>query len=238
MSDSLTKILFTDIETVSLKRGYADLTDAEKSLWADQCKQSYIERNYASPPEPSVAELSLLYRNRASIHSEFGRIIVIGVGFIVFDGNEPTLRVKTIYGDDEKSLLQQFNTISATFPTFCAHNGKKFDYPYLARRMLINGMKVPPVLDTRNKKPWEINHLDTQELWRFGDMVFPSLELMAYCLQVPLKKTIQGNEIGDVYFKGGIKRIADYCASDVVALANVYVKTQNPALTINKVQIV
>ena len=102
----------------------------------------------------------------------------------------------------------------------------------------MNGMKVPPALDTRNQKPWEIKHLDTQEMWRFGDMVFPSLELLSYSLGVPLKKSIEGNEIGDVYRNGGIKQIADYCAEDIVALANVYVRLQDPTLTINKVQIV
>ena len=236
--NNLTSILFVDLETASQKAQYADLDEMGKKLWADQCRQSYVERDYKTPANLSLADLRDLYTGRASLHAEFGQIICIGVGYFHFDTpNEPTLRVKTLTGD-EKSMLSTFNKITEKFPTFCAHNGKKFDYPYLARRMLMNGMKVPPALDTRNQKPWEIKHLDTQEMWRFGDMVFPSLELLSYSLGVPLKKSIEGNEIGDVYRNGGIKQIADYCAEDIVALANVYVRLQDPTLTINNVQIV
>jgi hypothetical protein len=236
MSDYLKRILFTDIETVSQHATYEALDATGKKLWDDQCKQSYVERNWVNPYSLSVAEAALLYYNRAAIHAEFGKIVCIGVGYLTFaDDGEPTLRVKSITGDNEVSLLTQFNAISSKFPILCAHNGKKFDFPYLARRMLVNGMKVPPLLDTRDKKPWEIEHIDTQELWRFGDMAYPSLELLAHSLGVQFKKSLEGNQIGDVYRKGGIKEIADYCASDVVALARVFAKLKNPALNISNV---
>jgi DNA polymerase elongation subunit (family B) len=241
MSDYLKKILFVDIETVSQYAAYDDMPKEKKDLWISQCKQSYLDRNWIDPNGPlTTTDIETLYRNRAAIHAEFGKIICAGVGFLSFaDDGEPTLRVKTITeGAGEGVLLTAFATIAEKFPVFCAHNGKKFDFPYLARRMLINGMKVLPSLDTRDKKPWEIEHIDTQEMWRFGDMAYPSLELLASVLGIPFKKELEGNEIGDVYRRGDVKRIADYCAGDVVALARTFVKLKNPALNIKNVQIV
>jgi hypothetical protein len=236
MIDALNGILFTDIETVSQKATYAELDDMGKQLWEDQCVQSYTDRNHLVRPELTDEVLSKLYVNKAGIHAEFGQIICIGVGYFHFDTtDEPILRVKTITGD-EKSQLIEFNEIAKKFQKFCAHNGKKFDYPYLARRMLLNGIIVPESLDTRNKKPWEINNIDTQDMWRFGDMVYPSLEMLNYVFGVPFKKSIDGNEIGPVFRSGGIKQIADYCADDIVALANIYVRLLNPILKITKVQ--
>ena len=44
----------------------------------------------------------------------------------------------------------------------------------------MNGLKLPKILDIAGKKPWEVNHLDTMELWRFGDYKnYTSIKLLS-----------------------------------------------------------
>jgi hypothetical protein len=114
-----------------------------------------------------------------------------------------------------------------SFQFLCAHNGKEFDYPYMIRRMLINGVEVPPILDLAGKKPWEVNHLDTMELWKFGDFKnYTSLELLAAVFDIPTPKDdIHGSEVGSVYWKDGdLQRIVTYCQKDVLTIVNLFLR--------------
>jgi 3'-5' exonuclease len=91
--------------------------------------------------------------NRAGIYAEFGKIIVISVGY--FNGSE--FRLKSFYGDDEKILLEEFATLlnrhyNNADDVLCAHNGKEFDFPFIARRMIINGIELPFILQLAGKK--------------------------------------------------------------------------------------
>ncbi len=107
----------------------------------------------------------------------------------------------------------------------CAHNGKEFDFPYMARRMLINGIKLPAILDTAGKKPWEVNHLDTMELWKFGDYKnYTSLELLAAVFNIPTPKDdIDGSQVWEVYWKEkDLSRIVTYCCKDVLTVAQIF----------------
>lgn len=109
----------------------------------------------------------------------------------------------------------------------CAHNGKEFDYPYIIRRMLINGISLPAMLNLSGKKPWEILHQDTLDLWKFGDYKhYTSLELLAYIFGVNSPKDdIDGSMVAEVYYKEkNLKRIVEYCNKDVITLAQLYLK--------------
>ena len=119
----------------------------------------------------------------------------------------------------------------------CAHNGKEFDFPFIARRMIINGIKLPYKLDLFGKKPWEIPHLDTLELWKFGDYKhFTSLKLLTKILNIPSPKTdIDGSQVRDVYYlEKDITRIVEYCERDVVAVAQIVLRLRNEALLLNE----
>jgi uncharacterized protein YprB with RNaseH-like and TPR domain len=109
----------------------------------------------------------------------------------------------------------------------CAHNGKEFDYPYLIRRILINGLEVPSILNLSGKKPWEVNHIDTMELWKFGDYKhYTSLELLATVFGISSPKDdINGSDVGRVYWQeNDLQRIVKYCQKDVVTIVNLLLR--------------
>ena len=218
----LRNILFLDIETVSSTDDYSSLDPRIREQW--DRKAGFLSNEEALSTDE-------LYFKRAGIYAEFGKIITIGVGY--FHRNEEeeiSLRIKSISGHDEKELLQQFIELLTHFEDdlkLCAHNGKEFDFPYLCRRILINGFPLPSVLDLSGKKPWEVNHLDTMNMWKFGDWKsYTSLDLMAAVLGIESSKDdIDGSMVNHVYYReDGLERIAEYCRRDVAVTARVYLK--------------
>ena len=175
---------------------------------------------------------------RAGIYAEFGKIICISCGVLQVAEGQKKIILKSFYGDDEKLLLHQFsemlNKWSAGEQKFlCAHNGKEFDFPYLCRRMIINNLPIPTLLNIAGKKPWEVSHLDTLELWKFGDFKsFTSLNLLAYTLGVPTPKDdIDGSMVWAVYWKEkNLERIVTYCQKDVVTVAQIYLRMNGEPL--------
>lgn len=215
------RVLFIDVETVPVVPAYDDLPAELKPFW--DRKSAQISRDESTPDEMF---------ERAGIYSEFGKIITISAGVLTRAGEGRGLRVKSFYGDNEKELLMEFAGMVNSFSKgkealLCAHNGKEFDFPFIARRMLINGMAVPPILDNAGKKPWEINLLDTMELWKFGDYKhYTSLALICTLLGIPTPKDdIDGSQVAGVYYnENDIKRIALYCEKDVVALTRLFLR--------------
>ncbi|SDE65939.1 3'-5' exonuclease [Riemerella columbipharyngis] len=218
------RILFLDIETVPMAENWEELSDTEKKLWDKKTKNQRKE-------EFSEAEF---YTQRAGVMAEFGKIICISVGMIESNGR---LKIKSFAGDNEYQLLHDFGAIfnSSRLQNvlICAHNGKEFDFPWIARRFLINGMMPPVPFQMFGKKPWEIPHIDTMELWKFGDYKsFISLELMAHLFGVPTPKDdIDGSMVAKVYYKDrDIARITAYCEKDVLTLANIFRKLRQEDL--------
>lgn len=207
------KILFLDIETVPMVEKYDLLPEKFRKLWDRKCE--FLKTNEADTPDA-------LFK-RAGIYSEFGKIVCISSG--LFSNDE--FRIKSYFGDDEKALLNEFAELLNKYyyrkeHLLCAHNGKEFDYPYIARRMLINGIKLPNILNMAGKKPWDVPHLDTLELWKFGDFKsYTSLDLLTAVFGIPTpKEDIDGSMVGDVYYKDrDISRIVEYCQRDTLAVA-------------------
>jgi len=217
-------ILFLDIETVPAHPDYTSLDQRMSKLWDKKCER--IRQNETDTPES-------LY-GRAGIYAEFGKVICISVGSIRKD----EFRIKSYAGDDEPTLLAGFaGLLTAHFNRqehmLCAHNGKEFDFPFMARRMLVNGIKVPSILDLAGKKPWEVNHLDTMELWKFGDFKnYTSLELLAAIFDIPTPKDdIDGSMVGEVYWHDHeLKRIVSYCCKDVLTVAQIFRRYRGESL--------
>jgi 3'-5' exonuclease len=162
---SVHNILFLDIETVSQYSTYDEVPDDWKELWNRKAEYLIKDKQADNP--------STIY-SRAAIYAEFGRIICISCGIISGRTAEKKLLLKSFAGDDEEFLLRQFCDMLNKWATdnnkfLCAHNGKEFDFPYLCRRLVIRGLPIPPILNTAGKKPWETQHLDTMELWKFGE---------------------------------------------------------------------
>ncbi|MDT8400229.1 MAG: 3'-5' exonuclease [Bacteroidales bacterium] len=224
---NLSRILFLDIETVPMVSSFDELSPSFRFLW--EKKSAYFRKE-----DEGASDVF----DRAGIYAEFGKIICISLGIISGPEDKMSLRLKSLYGHNEKNLLEDFSLMINSFSSnkealLCAHNGKEFDYPYIARRMIINGLKIPAILDNAGKKPWEIHLLDTMELWKFGDYKnYTSLELLAGLMGVPTPKDdIDGSMVAGVYYKEkDIIRIARYCEKDVVALTQVFLKFRNSQL--------
>jgi predicted PolB exonuclease-like 3'-5' exonuclease len=216
-------ILFLDIETVSQYATFAELPEEWAALWRLKAENMLRDKPAATPEE--------VY-GRAAIYAEFGKIICISCGVLSGPPADRKLLLKSFAGDDEKELLLNFYELlhrwgSENQKYLCAHNGKDFDFPYLCRRMIIHGIKLPSVLNLSGKKPWEVPHLDTMELWKFGEYKsFISLNLLAHTLGIPTPKDdIDGSQVGEVYWSHrDLPRIVTYCQKDVVTVAQVYLR--------------
>ncbi|MEP2773012.1 MAG: 3'-5' exonuclease [Fulvivirga sp.] len=220
----LKNILFLDVETVAGSDDFEVLDERLKNQWAR--KASFLKREEGTTD-------AMLYEDRAGIYAEFGKIVVISLGFFHEEDDELHFRVTSLYDHDEAALLEKFKGILEKMDEdikLCAHNGREFDFPYLSRRMLINNIKLPSALDLSGKKPWEINHLDTMDMWKFGDWKhYTSLELLATLFGIESSKTdMDGSMVNEVYYQeGNLKKIADYCTDDVIVTANLYCKLKS-----------
>jgi len=229
---SLNSILFLDIETASQHNSFDEMPEEWKELW--QAKAAVLQKYHAD------ISAELLY-NRAGIYAEFGKIICISCGYLKGLNGGKTLTLKSFCNDNEKELLQEFCEMLESWTRnsdrfLCAHNGKEFDFPYLARRMTINGMKLPACLQVAGKRPWELPFLDTMELWKFGDYKsFTSLNLLAHTLGIPSPKDdMDGSMVSQMYWgaktpeekRSNMRRIVEYCQKDVITVAQVYLRLQ------------
>lgn len=218
----LEKILFLDIETVPFESNFEDLDSTFQKLWEE--KTQWQRKEEFTP--------SKYYKLKAGVMAEFAKVICISIGYLFTEKGEQYFRIKSFYGDDEFILLEKFiDLLNKKFKTnshlLCAHNGKEFDFPFLSRRILINGLKLPKLLDIAGKKPWEVNHLDTMELWRFGDHKnYTSIKLLAALFGIPTPKDdIDGSQVARVYWEeNDLERIKTYCQKDTLTVAQLLLK--------------
>lgn len=240
-------ILFLDIETAPGTQDYEEMSDEMQELWA--IKSRSILRK--TEEELEFDEIAETYNTRAGIYSEFGKIICISVGFLTRQpgSNEPILRLKSFSNHMEASLLEDFSELlnkhfnNPEKFAICGHNIKEFDIPYICRRMLVNQLPLPRMLDIAGKKPWETKHLlDTLELWKFGDVKnYTSLRLLAAVFGFPSPKDdISGSDVARVYWEDrDLDRIASYCEKDVMATVQLFLKMKRaPILRDDQVFIV
>lgn len=229
----LENILFLDIETVPEFESFEELNEERKALW--EHKTQYKRQDEFTAEE---------FYDHAGIWAEFGKIVCISVGFFSFRGAKREFRITTFFGEEIKILKDFKNLLDTHFNRpehlLCAHNGKEFDFPYIARRMLIHGISLPGKLDLFGKKPWEVPHLDTLELWKFGDYKhYTSLKLLTNVLGIPSPKDdIDGSQVRNVFYNDkDISRICAYCEKDVVAVAQIILKLRQEKL-LNETEIV
>ncbi|NRR91535.1 3'-5' exonuclease [Winogradskyella undariae] len=223
---NLENILFLDIETVPETENFSDLDNAKQDLW--NAKSRYQRKEEFSAEE---------FYDRAGIWAEFGKIVCISVGYFNIEEEIRSFRVTSFYGDEIKILNDFKNLLNTHFNSdkylLCAHNGKEFDFPYIARRMIIHHIELPEKLNLFGKKPWEVPHLDTLELWKFGDFkTYTSLKLLTNVLGIPSPKDdIDGSEVYHVYYKTKeINRIVVYCEKDTIAVAQIFLRLRGDKL--------
>ena len=223
---NLENILFLDIETVPETQNFSDLDKAKQTLW--DLKSQYQRKEDYTAEE---------FYERAGIWAEFGKIICISVGYFNIQGDIRKLRVTSFHGN-EVSILKDFKNLlishfSQAKHLLCAHNGKEFDFPYIARRMIIHKIELPYKLNLFGQKPWDVPQLDTLELWKFGDYKnYTSLKLLTHVLGIPSpKEDIDGSEVYRVFYEeNDIDRIINYCEKDTIAVAQIFLRLRGNAL--------
>ena len=226
---NLENVLFLDIETVPEVENFQDLDSIKQELWENKSK--YQRRDEFTAEE---------FYERAGIWAEFGKIICISVGYFKNLNDTRSFRVTSFYGEEEK-LLKDFKNLLITHFSqakhlLCAHNGKEFDFPFIARRMIIHNIELPYKLNLFGKKPWEVPHLDTLELWKFGDYKnYTSLKLLTNVLGIPSpKEDIDGSQVFKVFYQNNdIDRIIEYCEKDTIAVAQILLRLRGNELLHN-----
>ncbi|WP_397364282.1 3'-5' exonuclease [Olleya sp. R77988] len=223
---NLENILFLDIETVPETENFSELDKTTQELW--EAKSRYQRKEEFSAEQ---------FYDRAGIWAEFGKIICISVGYFTNQGTTRLFRTTSFYGEERKLLVEFKNLLISHFSQakhlLCAHNGKEFDFPYIARRMIIHNIELPYKLNLFGKKPWEVPHLDTLELWKFGDYkTYTSLKLMTHVLGIPSPKDdIDGSEVYRVYYEDNdIDRIITYCEKDTIAVAQIFLRLRGDSI--------
>ncbi len=224
----LDKILFLDIETVPEVYHYTDLEEETTKLF-DSKNARYLTENKTKED---------VYNEKAGIYAEFGKIVCISVGFVHHSATGRSIRMTSFAHDDEETLLRQFvrlleNNYNSPKHVLCGHNSKEFDIPFICRRLLIHGIGLPNVLNLAGKKPWEIQHLDTMELWKFGDYkAYTSLALLCHVFKIPTPKDdISGADVARVYYEEqDLNRIRIYCEKDVIALIQLFLRMNGEPL--------
>tara|TARA_R110000787_G_scaffold6697_5_gene23266 strand:- start:634 stop:1350 length:717 start_codon:yes stop_codon:yes gene_type:complete len=227
LKTKIKNVLFLDIETVPQEEFWTDVSETTQQLFAKKTAYQRKEENTAED-----------FYERAGIWAEFGKIICISVAYFTENDTKRNLRVTSFYGDDEKQVLLDFKELLDThfnkaFHVLCAHNGKEFDFPYIARRMIVHQIELPSKLNLFGKKPWEVPHIDTMELWKFGDYKhYSSLQLLTSILGIPSPKDdIDGSEVASVYYKDkDLERIVNYCEKDTIAVAQLLIRFNNEKL--------
>lgn len=223
----LKNALFLDIETVPSVESFSKLNERQKKLW--EARSSHFRKEGEDASD---------VWSRAGLYAEFGKIICISAGIFSSLAEPRRFRIKSFYGDDEIKIIRDFAELIRNFRKgqdlrLCAHNGKEFDFPFIARRTIILGEPLPAVLNIAGKKPWELNFVDTLELWKFGEFRnFTSLALLAEILGVSNPKDdLDGSQVAQVYYgEKNLDRIARYCEKDVLALAQVLLRLRSEKL--------
>lgn len=232
-------LLFIDIETVPQHSSHNELSEPARIMWGE--KHNTLRAENESSEDG--------YLKRAGVYAEYAKIICISLGYFHFDkeSGKRTLRLKSFYNHDEKKLLQEFvDLINARFNDpeifhFCGHNIREFDIPFICRRLLINRISFPDILDISGKRPWETYNVDTMQLWKFGDYKnFTSLKLLAEILGIPTPKDlIDGKDVCRVYWQeDGLERIVEYCQKDVITVARLLLRFKNDPVLLNDADVV
>lgn len=211
--NQMDKLLFFDIETHRVV-DYKDAPQLLKNAWEDHL----WDHDEFKSVEDS-------YNEKAGLYAEFSKVICISMGYEQSNGE---FKVSSLIGKNEKDILEKFSYMCAQFKdagySLIGHNILKFDIPYLCKRYIINGMKIPVWINSMGLKPWEVSHRDTMDMWKFGDWKNTSLQVIASCLGIPSKTTeITGQ---NMYTKSidelDFEMLKVYCEEDVKVDYKIY----------------
>ena len=190
--DKVAGILFLNLETTSQEENFEKMPNQKKKCWVETYnKSSFFNEKYSSAEE--------CFNARGSLYAEYGKIISLHMAY--FDEHEGNVKLHSkVFSGKEIDILKAFCKVAKSFNKLCSYDGKKFDFPYLIKRLFINGLELPEVLETQGKKPWEIHNIETLELWQNGNTYYSSLDLVADSLGISVEKTLSGDEVNNYYY--------------------------------------
>lgn len=233
-SINIHRLIYCDIETVPMERNYQDLPDKFKAMWRD--------KKLKNPDFEDVDDnLANSWQEEAALYPEYGKIVCIVIGLYARTGEFKTYRINWTLGG-EKEVIEKFNELldhdALSSKKLIAHNGKGFDYPWIIKRALYNNAKIHPQLHIYGKKPWEMELMDSAEIWKMGAYGGPqaaTLDSIATCFGLPSpKEEMSGKHVWKFFYnedgsvsEEGIKQIDKYCTNDVISLAQVIAKMVN-----------
>lgn len=232
-SFNLEQILFLDIETVPIFKTVEELPEDLRDLFLESSsgkkKKAKKSKSEDSDAQSEIEEQEETFGG-TGLNAEFGKVICISLGR--YDGGitDDHFKPFSIFSHNEVEILTDLTKVLSKYSDFklCAHNGKEFDFPFLGKRYLINGLPLPSQLNLMGKKPWEVPHIDTMELWAFGAKQNNKTKLKLLCaiFGIPSPKDdIDGSQVAPVYYNDqDLERIARYCDKDVAVLAKVFRK--------------
>jgi len=228
------KLLIFDLEWVPLASSLQDLHKSmpeHAAAWERRCEKWHDQGKFSDMTYEEI------FTKEAGFYPEFIKIICASVGYWKTDDD---FAIDSFYGHDEVEILtkvQELFTKTAGKYKLCGHGIKRFDMPYLAKRMATNGMKIPWDLNNGNKKPWEIDAIDIAEEWGFGcnQEKYTPLDWVCVSLGIPTSKTdISGKDVAKAYYQDNrLEDIKNYCEADVRVTAQVERKLTsltNPSL--------
>jgi len=166
---------------------------------------------------------NVVYFNKAPLMPEFGKIVCVSIANIKEVDGIDEQKLVSVYSHDEKTIINKVqkiftNVSNKTLLGLCGFYIKGFDIPWLNRKTLQHGLKIPKILKTFNVKPWEMNIVDLADVWKsFGTLENVSFDEMLYALDIKSPKNIMaGKDVHNNYwFNNDLEKIKDYCEADV-----------------------
>ena len=223
------KLFYFDCEWVPIAKDLTEFENNYPELYKSFLHQYKKKGGDILPDRKNLEEKSEgmtiqeFWDNKAHFYPEFCKIICVSYGYF----NNGILVVKSIYGDDEKKIMQSvatlFNKVADQGYILCGYAIKRFDMPWLSKRMMVNGVVPPRSICSYGKKPWEIEVFDLPEVWGQGNMQesFTPFELTCSALGIETSKgELDGSKVAGAYFNGELEKIKTYCEKDVEVSAN------------------
>lgn len=201
---NILKTLFIDIETVAQKSNFGKLSPSFQNLWTHKANQlNYVQE--ANVPY-SVEDA---YVKNAAFYPEFGRIVCISIGMFIQRNTEVEFVSKSFYADNERGLIKDFlNCYQKYFNhsdryKLCGHNVIEFIIPFIGRRSLIHGLKLPSKFNLMDRKPWQLDYVrDTLSMWKFGAFKNAvSLETLCTVFDIDTQDIFPGEDVHRRYWE-------------------------------------
>lgn len=220
-----------DIETLALPR-FRDRVPhlLERDARLGKMRIEQIER-YAEDPDAEIERVYTL----GSLAAVSGRVLSIAVHV----GPTPEFQVDGVRGreyvfgitedgveEGERDAVAGFLGLIANFDRetdeIVGHNVVDFDLPFVFQRAIVNGLRVPRVV---NLAEYSVRGVyDTMRAWWMGARRHVSLDDVAWALGFESSKTeeVEGSRVFELYHAGKLDKIRQYNLNDVRLTRRVY----------------